>query len=280
MAATVWARPPAAENTCSPDRIAGLRPIGRAPLGAPPLVPHAGAMARILFGTDGVRGVVGEKVTADLARSLGRAATTLSPARAPRVLDHPRSPRIGRDARGRPGRGRRPAGGEATLGGVLPTPAAPLAILRGRYDLAAVISASHNPWQRQRDQVLRRPAATSSPTTAEAGDRARELEDAGRDRRGRPPAPRAADARDYLAELRARFAGLDLAGTRVLLDCANGATHRAAPAIFRALGAAVTVLADRPDGRNINAGVRVDAPGAAPGRDARRRLRHRLRLRR
>ena len=43
-------------------------------------------MARTLFGTDGVRGVVGEKITADLARSLGRAATTLSPARAPRVL--------------------------------------------------------------------------------------------------------------------------------------------------------------------------------------------------
>jgi phosphoglucosamine mutase len=40
----------------------------------------------------------------------------------------------------------------------------------------------------------------------------------------------------------------------VLLDCANGATHRAAPEIFRRLGAAVTVLADQPDGRNINAG--------------------------
>src|SRR5262249_22666332 len=59
----------------------------------------------------------------------------------------------------------------------------------------------------------------------------------------------------YLDALRARFGGLDLTGVRVLLDCANGATYEAAPAIFRALGATVTVLADEPDGRNINAGV-------------------------
>jgi phosphoglucosamine mutase len=58
----------------------------------------------------------------------------------------------------------------------------------------------------------------------------------------------------YLAALRARFGGLDLCGARVLLDCAHGATYQAAPAIFRALGADVTVLADQPDGRNINAG--------------------------
>ncbi len=69
----------------------------------------------------------------------------------------------------------------------------------------------------------------------------------------------------YLAALRARFSGLDLSGTRVLLDCANGATHRAAPAIFRALGARVTVLADRPDGRNINAHVGSTHPGLLQG---------------
>jgi phosphoglucosamine mutase len=50
-----------------------------------------------------------------------------------------------------------------------------------------------------------------------------------------------------------RFQGLDLTGRRVLLDTAHGATFRAAPEIFRRLGAEVTALADRPDGRNINA---------------------------
>jgi phosphoglucosamine mutase len=59
---------------------------------------------------------------------------------------------------------------------------------------------------------------------------------------------------DYLRELHTRFADLDLSGVRILLDCANGATFRAAPEIFRRLGAEVTVLADEPDGRNINAG--------------------------
>jgi phosphoglucosamine mutase len=57
---------------------------------------------------------------------------------------------------------------------------------------------------------------------------------------------------DYLRALHERFAELDLSGRRVLLDCANGATFRAAPEIFRRLGADVGVLAHEPDGRNIN----------------------------
>jgi phosphoglucosamine mutase len=59
---------------------------------------------------------------------------------------------------------------------------------------------------------------------------------------------------DYLRELHVRFQDLDLAGRRVLLDCANGATYRAAPEIFRRLGADVDVLSDAPNGRNINDG--------------------------
>ena len=59
---------------------------------------------------------------------------------------------------------------------------------------------------------------------------------------------------DYLRALHERFVDLDLTGLKVALDCANGATYRAAPEIFRRLGATVHVLADEPDGRNINAG--------------------------
>jgi phosphoglucosamine mutase len=57
---------------------------------------------------------------------------------------------------------------------------------------------------------------------------------------------------DYLRALQERFGSLDLRGRRILLDCANGATFRAAPEIFRRLGADVGVLAHEPDGRNIN----------------------------
>jgi phosphoglucosamine mutase len=57
---------------------------------------------------------------------------------------------------------------------------------------------------------------------------------------------------DYLRELESRFQALDLSGLRVLLDCANGATYRVAPEIFRRLGANVEALAASPDGRNIN----------------------------
>ena len=74
----------------------------------------------------------------------------------------------------------------------------------------------------------------------------------------RPPAPPAAiggvrelhgGVDDYLRELGARFADLRLDGLRILLDCANGATHRAAPAIFGRLGATVEALAVSPDSR-------------------------------
>ena len=60
---------------------------------------------------------------------------------------------------------------------------------------------------------------------------------------------------DYLRALETRFAGLDLAGISLLLDCAHGATYRVGPEIFRRLGASVTVIGDEPDGRNINDGV-------------------------
>jgi phosphoglucosamine mutase len=61
-------------------------------------------------------------------------------------------------------------------------------------------------------------------------------------------------ADDYLRELQLRFRDLSLDGIDVLLDCANGATYKVAPEIFRRLGAHVTTIADQPDGRNINDG--------------------------
>jgi phosphoglucosamine mutase len=121
-----------------------------------------------------------------------------------------------------------------------------------------VLSASHNPY---RDNGIKFFAGDGYKLSDETEQEIeRELEDGAR--QASPPAParigRVRDLRgapeDYLRELHVRFEALDLTGMDVLLDCANGATHSVAPEIFRRLGATVSVLADAPDGRNINAG--------------------------
>jgi phosphoglucosamine mutase len=143
------------------------------------------------------------------------------------------------------------AGGDALLAGVLPTPAAPLLVRRHGLQLAAVISASHNPYE---DNGIKLFAADGFKLD---DDTEHEIE-AELERGSTPPARIGRVRRlhgaleDYLRELHVRFADLDLSGRRILLDCANGATYRAAPEIFRRLGAEVEVIADDPDGRNIN----------------------------
>ena len=106
-------------------------------------------LTRKLFGTDGVRGVAGEFLTAELALALARAATA-------RVADRARPPRVlvirdtresGEMLEAAVAAGVAAAGGEALLGGVLPTPGAPLLIGRYGLDLGVVISASHNPYR-------------------------------------------------------------------------------------------------------------------------------------
>src|SRR6478736_6384772 len=104
-------------------------------------------MARRLFGTDGVRGVAGELLSADLAVKLGRAATLQSGAQSPRVLVIRDTRESGEMLESALAAGVASAGGEVYLGGILPTPAAPLLLGRYGFDLAAVISASHNPYR-------------------------------------------------------------------------------------------------------------------------------------
>jgi phosphoglucosamine mutase len=143
-------------------------------------------------------------------------------------------------------------GGDALLAGVLPTPAAPLLVRRHGFQLAAAISASHNPYE---DNGIKLFGADGFKLHDDAEH---EIE-AALDEPFAPP-PELGRVRrfdggleDYLSELQERFTPLDLTGRRILLDCANGATFRAAPEIFRRLGAEVDTLADQPDGRNINA---------------------------
>src|SRR5947208_7891119 len=100
-----------------------------------------------LFGTDGVRGVAGEFLTAEMALSLGRAAAAVAPSDAPQVLIVRDTRESGEMLEAALAAGIAAAGGHAPLGGVLPTPGAALLLRRFELDLAAVVSASHNPYR-------------------------------------------------------------------------------------------------------------------------------------
>jgi phosphoglucosamine mutase len=201
-------------------------------------------VARRYFGTDGVRGVVGEDLTTDLVERLGRAAALWSGRG--RVF-------VGRDTRGSGPEleeafadGVASAGGNAVVAGVLPTPAVALLGL----DLGAVISASHNPPQYNGVKFFDAEGRKLSDASEEEIEA---LLDA-------PPAeaPGAVDHVDvatdsYLEHIVERF-GSDLGGLRIAVDCANGAYSGIAPQAFERLGAEVTAVASAPDGTNINVG--------------------------
>ena len=220
---------------------------------------------RRLFGTDGVRGAVGELLTADLALALGRAAAAHSPASAPQVLIIRDTRESGEMLEAALAAGIAAAGGHALIGGVLPTPGAALLVRRMSLDLACVVSASHNPYF---DNGIKFFGPDGMKLLDEAEAEIEALVLAGE---GAAPSPGrvrelhgAGD--DYLRELEAHFQALDLSGKQVLLDCANGATYRVAPEIFRRLGATVETFATEPDGRNINEGcgsTHVEALAAA-----------------
>ncbi|HWM12876.1 MAG TPA: phosphoglucosamine mutase [Gaiellaceae bacterium] len=200
-------------------------------------------MARRYFGTDGVRGIVGEDLTEELVERLGRAFALTG---AGDVL-------IGRDTRASGpaleaalARGIASGGARAWLGGILPTPA--VALLND--DVGAVVSASHNPSEYNGVKFFR--GGWKLSDEEELGVEGR-LDDAAAD-----PAADAIAARpglvDRYADLLCERFGAPLDGLRVCLDSANGAMYQVAPAVFRRLGASVTSIADEPDGRNINAG--------------------------
>ena len=204
-------------------------------------------MTRKLFGTDGVRGVAGEFLTAELALALGAGATRQSGAPRPQVLIIRDTRESGEMLQAAVAAGVSAAGGDALLGGVLPTPAAPLLISRYGFDLGVVLSASHNPYEDngikffagdgyklsdeaelQIERELERSGASpAGPASADASSRPAQI--------GRIRELRGA-AEDYLRELHTRFAQLNLDGLDVVLDCANGATYQVAPEIFRRLG--------------------------------------------
>jgi phosphoglucosamine mutase len=215
-----------------------------------------------LFGTDGVRGVAGDFLTAELALKLGRAAAACAPAEHPQVLIVRDTRESGEMLEAALAAGIAAGGGHALLGGVLPTPGASVLVRRYGFDLAAVVSASHNPYE---DNGIKFFGPEGMKVTDETEAEIERRLDEPSSRIGRLRELHGAGG-DYLRELELRFRSLDLSGMSVLLDCANGATFRVAPEIYRRLGANVDTIAAEPDGRNINRGVgstHIDALAAS-----------------
>jgi phosphoglucosamine mutase len=201
-------------------------------------------LARRYFGTDGVRGVVGEDLTVELVEQLGRASTLWS--NGGRVF-------VGRDTRGTGeeleeafGRGVVSAGGNAVLAGVLPTPAVALLAL----DLGAVISASHNPPEYNGVKLFDGEGRKLTDAAEEEIEALFDVPFAG--------SPGQVDhvgvaEESYLDHIVERF-GTDLSSLKIVVDCANGAYSGLAPKAFERLGADVTPIGSDPDGTNINVG--------------------------
>ena len=209
-----------------------------------------------LFGTDGVRGLAGSELTAELANGLGRAAVVVlgrhGAGRATLV--------VGRDPRAS-GEwledalvdGIRSAGGDVILAGVEPTPAIAFHTVDARASAGVVISASHNP-----------PEYNGIKFFSNAGMKLPdELEDEieavpGAPRRGVASEPGsivpAGDARERYLDHLVNAAEASLDGMAVVVDCANGAASELAPELLRRLGATVHAINATPDGDNINDG--------------------------
>jgi len=224
-------------------------------------------MSRRFFGTDGIRGTVGQApITAEfmlrLGHAVGRVLARSQPR--PRVL-------VGKDTRisgymieSALEAGFVSAGTDVLLSGPLPTPGVAYLTRALRLDLGVVISASHNPfqdngvkffsargeklpdaWEAEVESALEEPAQwADSPALGKAS----RIDDA----RGR-----------YIEFCKSTFEPeVSLRGLKLVVDAAHGAAYHVAPDVFHELGAKVTTIGCQPDGLNINAGVGATAPAA------------------
>ena len=217
-------------------------------------------MAR-LFGTDGVRGLVGEELTENLAYRLGYAGAKVlaKTQQQPHIL-------IGMDTRGSGpmlqnalAEGIVAAGGAAVSAGVVPTPAVAFLVQSGHFKAGVVISASHNPAQYNGIKFFdefgyKLPDALEDEIEAM-------LEDIEVPAKLTGDAPRAmGDAEQRYTDFLTAQADVQLTGKTIVLDCANGASSNLAQRVFEKLGAKVIVLYNQPDGKNINDGCGSTLP--------------------
>ena len=224
-------------------------------------------MTRTYFGTDGIRGTVGQApVTPDLVLRLGHAVGRVLR----RAEDRP-TVLIGKDTRisgymleSALESGFNSAGVDVVLLGPLPTPGVAYLTRAQRASLGAVISASHNPypdngikffsaqgtklsdaWEMEVEEMLAQPPAWADSA---ALGKARRLDDA---------------AGRYIEFCKSTFAAdLTLRGLKIVVDAAHGAAYHIAPKVFHELGAEVIAIGCAPDGFNINDGVGATHPEA------------------
>lgn len=217
-----------------------------------------------LFGTDGVRGVANHdpmmvEMAVNLARAVAHVLRERKKGKRPRVI-------IGKDTRlsgymleNALVAGLCSMGADAILVGTLPTPGIAVLVRDQKADAGFVISASHNPFEDNGIKLFscdgyKLPDAEEAEIEAFLHDPApllAQLPDGGLIGKSF----RVEDAlRRYVDFCKGTFPkGMDLKGARIVLDCGNGATYRAAPLVFRELGARVTTLHAMPNGLNINA---------------------------
>lgn len=215
-----------------------------------------------LFGTDGVRGVANiQPMTVETAMNIGKAAAYIFKS------THKRRHRIiiGKDTRlsgymleSALVAGICSMGVDVLQVGPLPTPGIANITRTMRADAGVVISASHNPFQ---DNGIKIFSADGFKLPDELENKIEELLKNGQLDQMRPTAYevgkayRIVDAQGrYIVSLKNTFpANMDLSGMKIVLDCANGAAYKVAPAVFEELGAEVIPLGVKPNGTNINA---------------------------
>lgn len=223
-------------------------------------------MSRKYFGTDGVRGRVGEEpITPDFVMRLGYAAGKVLATADRRLRDGQRpTVLIGKDTRisgymleSALEAGFAASGVDVVLVGPMPTPGVAYLTRALRLQAGVVISASHNPYEdngikffgaggsKLADKVEKQiEALLDEPIRCVASDalgKARRMEDA---------------AARYIEFCKSTFpSDSDLRGLKLVVDCAHGATYHVAPHVFHELGADVVTVGAQPDGLNINAGV-------------------------
>ena len=211
-----------------------------------------------MFGTDGVRGVANQELTAELAFWLGKAgATVLGKAHKHPVFVIGKDTRISGDMlEAALTAGILSVGGNVIKAGVIPTPGVAYLVRYYEADAGVVISASHNPFEfngikffngkgfklddsieDEIQAVIEQGFEGDEPCT---GDEIGSLRD---DEEG---------ALDAYVKFLLSSISIRLDGMKIVLDCANGASYKSSPAVYRALGADVTVIGGEPDGININ----------------------------
>src|SRR5690606_38796898 len=160
----------------------------------------------------------GESLTADLVRALGRAAVTLSAAERPRVLVLRDTRESGEWLQEALADGIVSAGGDVLLAGVLPTPAAPLLVARHGFDLAVVISASHNPFQDNGIKFFGPDGFKLSDELELAIESAIDADNGAAVGTPGSVTIKEDGLEEYLTALQDRFGGLDLSDVDVVLD--------------------------------------------------------------